>query len=59
MEIRIYFDSGSRITFTIQENEWPTLRHEILEAPEIMRIEIREAGRYVWSALDRDELEVA
>ena len=59
MEIRIYFESGNRITFTIQENEWGALRHEISEIPEIMEIEIREAGRYIWSVLDRDELEVA
>ena len=59
MEIRIYFESGNRITFTIQKNEWPALRHEISETPEIMEIEIREAGRYVWSVLDREELQVS
>jgi hypothetical protein len=59
MEIRIYFESGNRITFTIQENEWPVLRHEISEVPEIDKIEIRDAGMYVWSVLDREELEVA
>jgi hypothetical protein len=59
MEVRIYFTSGNRITITIQENEWAVLRHEITEIPEIMEIEIREAGRYIWSVLDRDELEVA
>ena len=59
MEVRIYFTSGNRITITIQENEWGVLRHEITEIPEIIEIEIREAGRYIWSVLDRDELEVA
>lgn len=59
MEVRMYFSSGNRITITIQENEWGILRHEITEIPEIIEIEIREAGRYIWSVLDRDELEVA
>jgi hypothetical protein len=59
MEVRMYFSSGNRITITIQENEWGVLRHEITEIPEIIEIEIREAGRYIWSVLDRDELEVA
>jgi hypothetical protein len=59
MEVRMYFSSGNRITVTIQENEWGVLRHEITEIPEIIEIEIREAGRYIWSVLDRDELEVA
>jgi hypothetical protein len=59
MELRIYFMSGSRITFTIQENEWPALRYELAGTPEVDRIEIRDNGMYVWSALDREELEVA
>ena len=59
MEVRMYFSSGNRITITIQENEWGVLRHEMTEIPEIIEIEIREAGRYIWSVLDRDELEVA
>jgi len=58
MEVRMYFSSGNRITITIQENEWGVLRHEMTEIPEIIEIEIREAGRYIWSVLDRDELEV-
>jgi hypothetical protein len=28
------------------------------EIPEIIEVEIREAGRYIWSVLDREELEV-
>jgi hypothetical protein len=59
MEVRIYFSSGNRITIEIQEKEWAVLRHEITEIPEIIEIEIREAGRYIWSVLDRDELEVS
>lgn len=59
MEIRIYFASGNRITFTIEETEWPVLRQEIFEAPEIDYIEIRQVDRYIWSVLDREELEVA
>jgi hypothetical protein len=58
MEVRMYFSSGNRITITIQENEWPTLRYELSEIPEIDWIEIRNSGMYVWSVLDRDELEV-
>jgi len=59
MEVRMYFSSGNRITITIQENEWGVLRHEITEIPEIIEIEIREAGRYIWSVLDREELQNA
>jgi hypothetical protein len=54
----MYFSSGNRITVTIQENEWAVLRHEMTEIPEIIEVEIREAGRYIWSVLDREELEV-
>jgi hypothetical protein len=59
MEIRIYFISGNRITFEIKENEWPTLRYELSEIPEVDWIEIRNSGMYVWSVLEREELEVA
>jgi hypothetical protein len=59
MEVRMYFSSGNRITIEIQEKEWVVLRHEMTEIPEIIEVEIREAGRYIWSVLDRDELEVA
>jgi hypothetical protein len=55
----MYFSSGNRITIEIQEKEWAVLRHEMTEIPEIIEVEIREAGRYIWSVLDRDELEVA
>jgi hypothetical protein len=50
--------SGNRITFEIKENEWPTLRYELSEIPEIDWIEIRNSGMYVWSVLEREELEV-
>jgi hypothetical protein len=57
MEIRIYFMSGNRITFEIKENEWPTLRYELSETPEVDWVEIRDVGKYVWSVLDREELQ--
>lgn len=59
MELRIYFMSGNRITLTVQEREWPALRYELAGIPEIDYIEIRDDGMYVWSVLDREELEVA
>jgi hypothetical protein len=59
MEIRIYFMSGYRITFEIKENEWPALRYELSETPEIDWVEIRNSGMYVWSVLEREELQNA